>query len=132
MKNVDTRFGIRSPWLDDDDPTYPCERVRARDRHSCFLRVSWRFLTSNGGDYSDAARRCGQLGRWETVCLRGLGRDAAEETRYALDEVLHRCALAATGEGNCLLGAARTIANASGMRGIRLATTLCRRAPPGA
>jgi len=132
MENVDTRFGIRSPWLDDDDPTYPCKRVRARDRQSCFLRVSWRFLTSNGGDFSDAARRCRQLGRWETVCLRGLGRDAAEETRYALDEVLHRCALAATGEGNCLLGAARTIANASGMRGIRPATTLCRRAPPTA
>lgn len=130
MENVDSRFGIRSPWLDDDDPTYPCERVPARDRHSCYLRVSWRFLTSSGGDFSNAARRCGRLGRWETVCLRGLGRDAAEETRYAPDEILRLCALARTGEGNCLLGAARTIANASGMRGIRPAMVLCRQATP--
>jgi hypothetical protein len=129
MENVDTRFGFRSPWLDDADPLYPCQRVHAFDRHSCYLRVSWRFLTSNGGDYADAARRCDELGRWATVCLRGLGRDAAEETRYAPDGILRRCALAARGESECLLGAARTIANAGGMPGIRPAVALCRHAP---
>jgi hypothetical protein len=129
MENIDTRFGYRSPWLADDDPTYPCERVRLRDRKSCYLRASWRFLVTNGGDFSEAALRCGRLAQWTTVCIRGLGRDAAEGARYAPRKILGLCAVTGAGQSDCLLGAARTIANASGMRGIGPATSLCRRAP---
>jgi hypothetical protein len=128
MENIDTRFGVRSPWLDDDDPTYPCQRVRSLDRHSCYLRSSWRFLIANDGDFAAAAASCLRLTSWATACLRGLGRDAAEETRYAPSGILARCARAGSGEADCVLGAARTIANAAGMRGIVPAASLCGRA----
>ena len=29
MENVSTRFGFRSPWLDEDEPLYPCIRVQS-------------------------------------------------------------------------------------------------------
>src|SRR6266516_4343067 len=31
MENISTRYGFRSPWVKDDDPLYPCERVQLRD-----------------------------------------------------------------------------------------------------
>ena len=128
MENVNTRFGFRSPWLDDDDPLYPCERVRSRDKRSCYLRASWRIL--------DARRRRLREGRGGAAlgsamgptCFRGFGRDAAEEARYDRDEdPLPLPARTARGEGDCLLGAARTIANASGTPGIEPAAALCER-----
>jgi hypothetical protein len=129
MENVNTRFGYRSRWLSDDDPIYPCKRVAVLDRHSCYLRSSWRLLGANGFDYAKAGAACGALGVWAGTCYRGLGRDATEQARYDLDETQRLCRLAGPGEGACLLGAARTIANASGMPGVSTAAALCRRAP---
>ena len=129
MENVNTRFGYRSRWLSDDDPTYPCERVAPLDRHSCYLRSSWRFLAANGFDFAKAATACSRLGAWTATCYRGLGRDATEQVRYDVDETHRLCRLAGAGQGACLLGAARTIANASGMPGVAPAAALCRGAP---
>lgn len=132
MENVDTRFGYRSPWLDDNDPLYPCRRVASRDRRSCYLRASWRILTLNGGDYAKTIAACADLGRWARTCFQGFGRDVAENAGYMAAEIVHACARAGSGQGDCLLGAARTIANASGLDGIAQATTLCRQSPPSA
>lgn len=126
MENTDTRFGFRSPWLDDDDPLYPCERVGEHNQHSCYLRASWRILTLSGGDFAKTAAACAQLRVWARACFRGYGRDAAENARYAPERIRDLCELAAEGRANCLLGAARTIANASGAQGIRSAAALCR------
>ncbi|MBM2821319.1 MAG: hypothetical protein HW413_65 [Thermoleophilia bacterium] len=129
MENLDTRFGFRSAWLDDDDPLYPCERVRARDKHSCYLRASWRIHILGGGDFRKTVADCAQLGVWMQTCFRGFGRDVAEVARYAPGKTLRLCRLAGARQGDCLMGAARTIANASGPRGIRPASALCERAP---
>ena len=131
MENINTAFGFRSPWLDDADPTYPCARVEARDRRSCYLRASWRILVLEGGSYERTAAACGRLGRWASTCTQGFGRDVAEKARYRPGEILRLCRLAATREGDCLLGAARTIANASGQAGIQPARRLCDRSPAG-
>lgn len=129
MENLDTRFGFRSAWLDDRRPTYPCTEVAARDRRSCYLRASWRIYTLNGRDAEATVAACERLGAWKRACLNGYGRDAAELARFAPDKILRRCALAGAGESDCLVGAARTIANASGAPGITPAAALCRDAP---
>jgi hypothetical protein len=131
MENVNTSFGYRSPWLDDEDPLSPCQRVGSLDKPSCYLRVSWRLLGANDFDYSKAAAGCARLGSWSRTCLRGLGRDVAEEARYEQREIRSLCRLAGLGEGDCLYGAARTIANAWGMPGIAPAAALCRGARAG-
>lgn len=126
MENVNTRFGYRSSWLDDEDPLYPCQRVGSSDRPSCYLRASWRLLEANDFDYAKAAAGCAGLGRWSETCFRGLGRDVAEEARYEQRKIQSLCGLAQAGEGDCLLGAARTIANARGASGVEPAAALCR------
>ena len=129
MENVNTAFGFRSPWLDDTKPLYPCSRVDARDRRSCYLRASWRILVLEHGSYARTALACARLGSWAATCTQGFGRDVAEKARYEPGMTLRLCRLAAAREGDCLLGAARTIANASGAAGIEPARRLCERAP---
>jgi hypothetical protein len=126
MENINTRFGFRSSWLDDTDPLYPCRLVGAPDKRSCYLRSSWRILVLEGGSFEKTAAACAQLGSWESTCFQGYGRDAAENARYAPSKTIRLCRLAAGGEADCLLGAARTIANASGARGIAPSAALCR------
>jgi hypothetical protein len=125
MENVDTRFGYRSRWLDDDDPLYPCRTVTLFDRRSCYLRASSRLLLANGGDYGRTGDACRRLGRWARACLQGLGREASEQASYGSAETRRLCSLTGRGEADCLFGAARTIANASGARGIAPARALC-------
>jgi hypothetical protein len=131
MENINTRFGFRSPWLDDADPLYPCREVARRHRRSCYLRASWRILALAGEDYARAAATCAGLGDWARACLQGLGRDVAEKARYSAAKIRPLCRLAGAGEADCLLGAARTIANASGMPGLAPAAALCEGAPRG-
>lgn len=128
MENVDTRFGYRSSWLDENDPLYPCNRLQARDQRPCYLRASWRILESEDGNFSKTAVRCARLARWAQTCFRGFGRDAADQVRYVPEKIIALCRLARGWAGQCLLGASRTIANASGQRGIGEAAALCRRA----
>ena len=129
MENVNTRFGFRSSWLDDEDPLYPCDRVRLADEHSCYLRASWRILTLAEGDWEKTAAGCAALGKWAETCFQGYGRDAAEKARYVPGKILPLCRTAGIGQGDCLFGAARTIANAWGMPGVLPAADLCDRAP---
>jgi hypothetical protein len=129
MENINTRFGFRSPWLDDEDPLYPCAEVSVEDRRSCYLRASWRILTLDGGSFERTAKACAALGKWARTCLQGFGRDVAEKARYGAAEILALCRVAGRGESDCLLGAARTVANASGRDGIEPAAKLCTESP---
>jgi hypothetical protein len=131
MENVDTRFGYRSRWLSDDDPLYPCRTVAAFDRRSCYLRASVRILLANGSDWAKAGAVCDSLRRWSRACNQGLGREATETARYDVRGTRRLCRLVGQGEADCLLGAARTIANASGARGIAPARRLCTGAERG-
>ena len=125
MENINTQFGFRSPWLDDENPLDPCERVDVADARSCYLRASWRILVLSDGSHAETAAACARLGRWAQTCFQGYGRDVAEHARYEASRIRPLCRLAAKAEGECLHGAARTIANASGMPGVRPAGRLC-------
>jgi hypothetical protein len=129
MENINTAFGFRSRWLDDSDPLYPCQQVKAPDRRSCYLRASWRILVLANGSFTKTAQECARLGVRARTCFQGYGRDVAEHARYVVRRIRPLCRLAAAGEGDCLRGAARTIANASGLPGVAGARPLCAGAP---
>ena len=125
MENVNTRFGFRSPWLDDEDPLYP---VRGGERRGPAVVLPpselahpharrW-LLRADGATVRP-------LDAWARTCFQGFGRDVAEKARYCGAEIRSLCSIAGTGEADCLLGAARTVANASGRDGIAPAAKLC-------
>jgi hypothetical protein len=130
MENGNARFGFRSSWLKDDDPLYPCDVVKARDKRSCYARASTRVLELNGSDFDAAAAKCASAGsRWGRYCFRGYGRDAAAAVRFDVAKTLSLCNLAGRNRNECLYGAARTFADNFGSSGLDHAAALCARAP---
>ena len=112
MENGSTVYGVRSRWLKDDDPVYPCNSVKARSRASCYLRVTTQMLRVNGFDWAATARSCRALDpRWHRLCFRSYGRDAVEHTAENPQRIHRLCRLLGSAAGDCLYGAARTLAN---------------------
>jgi hypothetical protein len=129
MENGSTVYGMRSRWLKDDDPLYPCGVVRLRDRASCYLRVTTQMLRVNGYDWVKAANECRRVdAKWRRFCFRSYGRDAVEHTGEGDRAILRLCRLVGSAEGECLYSAARTIANRQAKTDG--AARLCRLAPP--
>ena len=119
------RFGFRSKWLSDDDPLFPCDRVRAGQALVLPAgELADPHLGSRLGEDRVQLRSARQVVEHR---FRGYGRDAAEEARYAPEEILPLCRTAGDGEADCLFGAARTIANAWGS--VAPAAALCDAAP---
>ena len=130
MENVTTRFGFRSSWLSDEDPLDPCGRVPLRNQRSCYLRAAVRVLSFHDNDFEKAAGTCAGLEpRWAEPCFRGFGRDAAGAALYGPTKILEYCSFAGEWQGDCLLGAARTVGDGSGVPGAKRAARLCARAP---
>jgi hypothetical protein len=130
MENGSTVYGMRSPWLKQTDPIYPCAAVGLRDRASCYLRVTTQILRINHFDWGDTARRCRAIGpRWQTYCFRSYGRDAANFVGGNAAKVLHLCAVTRGWAGQCLYGAARSVADHDA-RAPR-AAAMCSGAPNG-
>lgn len=130
MENVTTRFGFRSSWLSEDDPLDPCGRIPFRNQRSCYLRAAVRVLTFHDNDFEKTAATCAGLeARWAEPCFRGFGRDAVGAARYAPAKILELCSLAGEWQGDCLLGAARTVGDGFGVPGAKRAARLCARAP---
>jgi hypothetical protein len=127
---VTTRFGYRSSWLSDEDPLDPCGRIPLRNRRSCYLRAAVRVLSFYDNDFEKAAETCAGLeARWAQPCFRGFGRDAAGAALYAPGKILEYCGFAGEWKGDCLLGAARTVGDGSGIPGAKRAARLCVRVP---
>jgi hypothetical protein len=129
MENGSSVYGWRSRWLKDSDPLYPCDWVKLRNKASCYLRVTTQIYKVNGADWKKTAEACQALAeRWQKYCFRSYGRDAVGNSRgEGADVILERCRLTGAGEGNCLYGAARTLADANG--NALPAAALCRQAP---
>ena len=129
MENGSTVYGLRSQWLKDDDPIYPCNRVKLRDKASCYLRVTTQILRTNHFNWPNTAARCrGVQLRWRLYCFRSYGRDAANAVAGKVGAVLRICRMAGAGNGDCLYGAARSIADRDA--NANRAAALCRQASP--
>ena len=130
MENVSTRFGYRSSWLDEEEPLYPCTRIAAQHRRSCYVRATTWILQVEKNDFGRTADRCNGAGRWAAVCFRGFGRDAVVEARYRdFRKVRELCGLAGRHAGDCYFGAARTFGDGEGLAGARRAARFCTTAP---
>ena len=131
MENINSSYGVKSPWLKDDNLIYPCDEVAERHKLYCYLMVTSRILQANGYDWKEAARLCSRVERsWVSTCFQSYGRDASGYTRQNPSEIVRLCDLAGAGEFDCIYGAARdlTANDANGKR----ASRLCRLAPAAA
>jgi hypothetical protein len=128
MENGSTVYGLRSRWLKDDDPIYPCKAVKRRHRASCYLRVTTQILRVTKFNWRATARMCRAVdGEWRRYCFRSYGRDTVHYARNKAGTIVRLCHLAGRNEGQCLYGAARTVADRDGKAAP--AAALCRQAP---
>jgi mono/diheme cytochrome c family protein len=128
MENISSSYGVKSRWLKDDDLIYPCNVVAERHKVYCYLMVTSRILPVVGYDFRRTAAFCRRSEpKWVGTCYESLGRDASGQTRQNPAKIASICALARSGEGDCLYGAARDIT--SNYADPQRAGQLCRIAP---
>jgi mono/diheme cytochrome c family protein len=124
MENISSSYGIKSKWLRDDDPIYPCQTVAERHKLYCYLMVTSRILPLVGYDFAEAAKICRQSeAAWVATCFQSLGRDASGTTRGSNREILRICGSAGDMERECVYGAARDLTSNDG--GPRRSGGLC-------
>jgi len=127
MENGSTVYGLRSSWLKDSEPLYPCPVIKLRNRASCYLRVTTEVLNTNRYNWPKTAETCQSLARrWRSYCFRSYGRDTVNYAGGKAASILRLCGLAQSGEGQCLYGAARTMADRDAKTAN--AAAFCRRA----
>jgi hypothetical protein len=128
MENISSSYGIRSRWLRENDPVYPCQVVEKRHKLYCYLMVTSRINELNGFDWRETAKTCASVERdWVATCFESYGRDASGSTRQNPREVARICRLAGGHQSSCVFGAARDMTSnyANGRR----ASELCGLAP---
>jgi hypothetical protein len=130
MENATTLWGYRSRWLDEEDPLSPCEEIAERHRRWCYLRAPTRIVAFERQDVRAVARTCASLpAEYAEPCLRGLGREVANESDYAPKRIVELCGRVGVGTDLCFYGAARTIGERAALSGPRSAARLCAVAP---
>ena len=132
MENISTSYGVRSRYVKDEDPVYPCNWVAEADKLTCYQLVTSRILQVVGVDWEEVARICSEVETgWVQACFQSLGRDVAGQTHREVDEILEVCAVARPydGERECVRFAAMDLTgnDPSGAH----AAELCTSAEPG-
>lgn len=111
MENFNTSYGVKSRYLKDDQPLYPCPAVQERHKMYCYLQVTDRILQLNNYDMPAAARTCldAEPG-WEPICFQSYGRSASGTSRLDRDLLVSFCEQAPpVGRSDCVYGAVRDI-----------------------
>ena len=130
MENISSSYGIKSKWLRDDDPIYPCKTVAERHKLYCYLMVTSRILPFVSYDWAKAAAYCRKSdAAWVATCFQSLGRDASGTTRGNIPQILDICAKGGDMETECVFGAARDLTSNDGSS-VR-SKTLCASAAKG-
>jgi hypothetical protein len=130
MENLSSSYGVKSRWLKDANPIYPCDAVAQRHKLYCYLMVTSRILPLVNWDWRKAAEWCRRSDRgWVGTCFQSLGRDASGSSNRDPRTILEHCAVAGNMEGDCIYGAARDIV--SNDAGAAAASRFCALAPGG-
>jgi len=127
MENISTSYGVRSLWLRDEDPVYPCNWVALEAKLRCYQMVTSRILPLVGDDWERTAEVCSKVERaFVSVCFQSFGRDASSRSERNAAATIETCAIARRygGEGDCITAAARDVVS-NFMSGER-ALALCR------
>ena len=129
MENLQTSYGVKSPWLRDGDPLYPCPEVSERHKLYCYLMVTSRILDVDGGSWQKTVAWCRKSEKgWVATCFQSLGRDASGRTGQnpkAIDSICH---LAGDMERECVYGASRDITSMDA--GARRSSPYCSQVAP--
>lgn len=110
MENVTPSYGIRSPWLRDDDPVYPCNWVVRADKRMCYGMVTSRILRVIGLDWEETAKICSLVERdFVSTCFTSFGRDVSGQTSRNPEDIVELCAVTRPhgGEADCVESAAK-------------------------
>jgi hypothetical protein len=111
MENFNSSYGVKSRFLRDDDPVYPCNAVAERHKLYCYLQVTDRLLATSGYDWATTARACaGVEVNWRTTCFQSFGRSASGIARLDANRLVEFCNVP-TGRwrSECIYGAVRDI-----------------------
>ena len=130
MENLSSSYGVRSRWLRDDDPVYPCNSVAFEAKKRCYQMVTSRILPAVGDDWTRAAEACSKVeSAFVPMCFRSFGRDASSRSRRDPAETLATCAIARPygREGDCVSAAAQDVV--SNFTSGKEARLLCEAAP---
>jgi hypothetical protein len=121
MENFNTSYGVKSRFLKDDQPLYPCTSVEERHKLYCYLQITDRILQLNGYDFPAAGRTCLDAEPdWVATCFQSYGRSASGTSRLDRAMLIRLCEQAPEkGRSDCVYGAVRDIASndAGGKRG---------------
>jgi hypothetical protein len=108
MENISTSYGVKSKWVRDDDPVYPCQTVKERHKLYCYLMVTSRINELNGFDWEETAATCKRVEKdWVATCFESYGRDASGNSRQDPPTVARLCEHAKPFASSCVYGAAR-------------------------
>ncbi len=113
MENFGTSYAVRSRYVRDSDPMYPCNVVAERHKRSCYGLVTINLLRIERRDLRKVAEGCERSGeqRWIRVCFESFGRDVSAIVRHVAPRARAVCRLARDGEADCLRGVAQEITN---------------------
>ena len=127
MENRSSSYGVRSRWLRDDDPVYPCNSVAERDARTCYQLVTTQVIAAIGTDWERIAETCGGVERrWVGACFQSFGQNAAVYTHRDPEGISELCSVARPygGERACVVFAAMDLTN--NFAGGEQASGLCR------
>ena len=114
MESFSPSLANEPPPFDAADPLAPCPSVAETFKYYCYLQVADNLVRATDYTWEDVARGCAAEpeSRWRAVCFQGYGRQASGSNYGAPAAVATLCAVpGATGEGECVYGAARDIAS---------------------
>jgi len=114
MENQSSSFGLQSKWLSTKNLLYPCNSklVQRRDKLYCYLLVTSHILPYVSGDWVKTADWCRRSERgWVDICFQSYGRDVAGAVVRDPRQMRNLCAMAGSGEKECIFGAIRDVMN---------------------
>src|SRR5262249_40405747 len=121
-------LGIRSPWLRQADPLFPCDTVAERDKLYCYLIVTAHLLDVTHGSWTKTIAWCRKAETgWVATCFESLGRDISGRTLQDPRKILRLGGLAGGMDDHCVYGAVRDVTSMDA--GPRRSVHLCEQAP---
>ncbi len=114
MENQSSSFGLHSKWLSKTNLLFPCNSkyVQRNDKLYCYLLVTSHILPEVNGDWTKTADWCRRSEQaWIRYCFESYGRDVAGAAGRDPQQMKRLCAMAGSGEKDCIYGAARDVMN---------------------
>jgi hypothetical protein len=112
MENISSSYGFTSVYLKDDDPVYPCNRVKPATKRRCYQVVTSRILPFVDDDWERTAEICASVEPdYVSWCFQSFGRDASSRSDRDATKIAGLCEIARKygGEGDCVSAAAYDI-----------------------